>query len=267
MAEIFTPSPSQLSRLTDEEYQSFLAITMGQIQRIDSATDYPAPDAPPEEIAQWIIEQRAKAERDMEPIILALMAGGAIDDFERGLSEVVVGAAIIALLLAVGGMEGLRRKQSPKSFVLITRDAIKRQIDAIRGTADAIADGRETIGRIRQGIQRRSQVIRESYERNRHLDLIASRFHNEGKRFLTSPHPCPDCPRYERREWTPLTQIVPIATACVCRGNCKCRIVTRFNPNLALQELTGGNLLNRVERARAFQDEVYQEYLSRHNWA
>jgi hypothetical protein len=268
MAELFTPSLSQLSRLTKEEYQIFLDITMGQIQAIDSANDIPSPDSPPEEIAQWIIEQRAQMERNLEPIVSALLLGRtSISGYERNFTSETVNFALMALLLAVGGINGLRRKASPRSFILQTRDTIRRSIDAIRGSADIMAGGRETLGRIKAGIRRRSQVIRESYERNRHLDLIVSRSHNEGKRFLTSPHPCPDCPRYERKEWTPLAEIVPIATACVCKGNCKCRIVTRYNPQLAIQQLMGGSLTNQVERAKTFQDKTYQDYLSRHGWS
>jgi len=43
------------------------------------------------------------------------------------------------------------------------------------------------------------------------------------KRLLTpGVQHCPECINYERREWTPIEDIIPVGVACSCRGRCRC---------------------------------------------
>ena len=170
------------------------------------------------------------------------------------------------MLLAIGGVQRLRQSTVLRETVLDAKRLIDGNLRATKRTADRIADGELTPNQIRDQARRRSLGVRSGFSSAAIIDRMVAQFHNEGRRVLNSPHPCPDCPLHQRLDYVPITEIVPVGTYCVCKANCKCQVFTRFNPALALQDLLGGNLLNRVQKRSEFLERTEQEYLERHGW-
>lgn len=251
--ERFEPLPGQLDRLSPSEYEALSELTLADLQAADN------------ELPGSIEELEARLRRQIEtPTQRLLNNVGTIADWERRVAEAVVLSMLAAFLLAWGGLQQLRGQQRPRRLLVFAKDSVQTGLDAIRYNGDRIASGQLTPGQLQGNIlNRRSHGSREAYERARHLDLMVNRGHNEGKRLLTPGENCPDCPTHQRTAWTPLEEIVPLGTFCVCQAACKCRLITRFNPELAMQQLMGGNLLNQVERAQRFQDAAERQWRSR----
>lgn len=268
MIEKFTPNPSQLDRLSDEEYAEISAITIAKLQAVESSLDIPDISSLTEaEIEAWLLEQQTKLERDIEADVAGLIDERTpLKDFEREIADLVVSAALVALLFAVGGLSSLRSKQSARAFVRQANRTINDNITGLRRATDRIANRELTVKQIGQAGRRRGLSVQQGFSRSELLNNIATRFHNEGMRTLGSSHPCPDCPLYVTGGYVAIEEIVPIATACVCGLHCKCRITTRFNPQRALDELTNDSIIDRVNRYESSLEQTQAEYLSRHGW-
>lgn len=257
MIDPFIPAPSQQQRLSDAEYEAISGVTLAKLTELENSTTLPSPD----NVDDYAAELIAQLQRDMSPSTEALLSGQyAIADWEKDIARIVVSAILLGLLAAVGGVAGLQSQQDPVGFLQFAKSSIEIELAAVKANAAKVAAGTMTAGQILGSIKRRSLSFRASFERSMHSALIASGTANEGRRLLTSPHPCPNCPDYERTDWVPLTDIVPIASMCVCQSFCKCRIYTRFNPQRALQEIGNGQFANRVERARDFQARTEAEW-------
>jgi hypothetical protein len=255
----FIPTAAQQDQLSDEDYAALAIITLALLQRVEQSIIFPTEA----EIDNFTAEYRASMERTMLPPTEALLAGDVpVAEWERDIADAVVAAVLLGLLLAVGGVDGLRSQFSPRGILQFSKASLVGDLRAVRHNARRIAGGELTPGQILAGLKRRSQSFRGSYERTKHSVLIASGVANEGRRFLTSPHPCPNCPDYEQRDWVSLTEIIPVATLCVCQSHCKCRVETRFNPQRALEELSGGSFSDRIQRAAAFQSETESRWRS-----
>ena len=260
MIDPFTPTAAQQAdELSDDDYAALAVITLALLLSIEGRTTLPNET----DLENYADSIRAELEREMTPPTESLLSGeSAIAQWEQAIAEAVVAAVLLGLLVAIGGVEGLRTQRDPRGILQFTKASLVGDLRAIRHNARRIGRGELTPGQILAGIKRRSRAFRGSYERTKHTLLIASGAANEGKRLLTSPHPCPNCPDYERLEWTPLTEIVPIATLCVCQSHCKCRIITRFNPQRALEEITGGTFSDRIRRAAEYQAGVEEQWRS-----
>lgn len=264
MTELFNPSSSQLTRLEDALYKKTGQVTLTRLSDIDSTAELPNPDDA-DIMAEVVEDQRLKLEREIRGIAEELIDGGSIEAWERATSEAVSDALLLALLLGFGGVEEIRQSPDPRTTIGMVVDLIQGQLRAIRRNGDRISQG-ISLGQLRDIPRRRSLSFRSGYETSRIARSMMSQFHNEGIRLLNSPHPCPDCPLYQKVDWVPLGEIVPVATFCVCQSNCKCSIRTRFNPARVIQDLQGGTLLNQMGRRRKFMQQAEQEYLGRHGW-
>jgi hypothetical protein len=257
--EPFTPTESQQSRMSEDDYAAMTAITLAALSRVEIENALPD-GAAVDDFA--VAYQLALYEEMLHPTQAILDGGAAIADWEQAISGSVVTAVLLGLLIGVGGVAGLRSQFNPRGILQFTKASLIADLRAVQYNAEQIALARKTPGQILAILQRRSNAMRGSYERTKHAVLIASGVANEGRRMLGSVHPCPNCPDYERLDWVPLTEIVPVATLCLCQSFCQCRVETRFNPQRALEEMTGGTLANRVERAAAFQSEVETRWQS-----
>lgn len=265
MAELFEPAIGQLARLSEEGYDTITQVTLARITEIEDDADLPDPDDQ-DAVANEIEEQRMALERGIESFTEELIEGDTIESWEEKLAESVSSALLLALLIGFGGSEPIRQQSESRTIIGMIVDLIRGQRRAIKNNADVIGDGNMTTGKLRDIPRRRSLSFKSGYETSRIANNMFSRFHNEGVRSLGVAHHCPDCPLYERLDWVPINEIIPIATFCVCQSNCKCSVITRFNPARVIQDLQGGSLFNQVSRRREFMQQAEQDYLRRHDW-
>lgn len=263
MIEKFQPTTAQLTRLSQEAYAEFEAISLAKLRQIEAASPI---DLETESKESESLKLRAQAELQLQQPIDDFLSGGTLATLEETIGDTVSTGLLLAMLLAVGGVDRLRQSRFLRDTVLDTRRLIQGNLRATQRNADRIAEGELTEGQIKDQARRRSLGIRSGFSSASLLDRMVSRFHNEGIRRLTSAHPCPDCPQYQRLNYVPLEEIVPIATFCACGSNCKCQIQSRFNPARALQDLVSGNLIDRVQRRDEFMRNTENAYLARHGW-
>lgn len=264
-SEIFQPSTEQLTRLSEDAYRELSRITLRKLLESESKLELPDPELIEELNAVTLLEQQ-RLQRKIESIVEELIEGDTVESFEKKVAESITAALLLALLLAVGGTARLRRQAQARTIIEIAKQIITGQHRAIARNGDRIVSNGFTIGQLRDIPRRRALAFRSAYEVARHVYDMVGRGHNEGKRFLNSPHPCPSCPSYERPDWVPISDIVPPATFCLCQSNCKCTTISRFNPQRALQELQGGSLSDQVLRSRDFLIQTEQDFLRQNNW-
>ena len=265
-AELFIPAVDQLARLSEDAYEEFGQVTMRRLTQLDVLVSQ-AEEPDDEELTALMAAERQSLESGLEPIIEAVIEGAPIETFEQQAAESVSSALLLAMLLSFAGLNRLRQQAEARAIIGITGDLIKGQLRAIRGNADSLASGGVTLGRARDIPRRRSLGVRSAFETARLTWNMTARRHNVGKRWVNSPHPCPDCPGYDTNgEYILIEQIVPVATFCVCQSSCKCRVATKFDPQFAIQQLQGGSLTEQVQRSRSFLRQTEQDYLKRHGW-
>ena len=259
MSEPFIPTEAQQGRLSDEDYAALALITLGLLQRVERENTLPSQA----DLDAYIQQSQVAIRRRMMPPTEALLAGDAsLAEWEQAMAEAVAYAIILGLLLASGGVDGLRNTRDPRAVLQFTKTALRGDLRGVRFSANRIANGDMSPAQILASLQRRSGGVMRSYHGAALALLLLSGEANEGIRRLGSQHPCPDCPDYETPGWTPLEDIVPIGNLCRCQLHCKCTLITRYSPIRALQNLTGGSLTNRVQRAAQYQSEVEQRWLS-----
>lgn len=259
MTEPFIPTEAQQGRLSEEEYAALALITLGLLQRIERENTLPSRD----DVEAYIQRTQAQIRTRMVPPTEAMLDGNAsVAEWEQAISDSVVNAVILGLLLASGGVDGIRNTQDPRAVLQFTKTALVADLRGVRFSADRIAAGEMTPDQILASLTRRSGSLFRNYNSAVLVLTLAYGQANEGIRRLGSQHPCPNCPDYERPNWTPLEEIIPPGNLCLCQLHCKCTLITRYNPVRALQNLAGGSLTSRVQRAAAYQSEVEQQWLS-----
>ena len=258
-------SPTQLTRASESELLAYGDITIARLRQIESDNDIP--DLRESEIEEYLESQQQALERELQAISEQLIQRQInLDEYERLAAELVSAAMLVALLAAFGGTENLRRSPYGREYIRQVSRAIRGEVRAIIATGNKIESGDLTIAQFLATRSRRAMAFVSTFRTAQIFKNIAENNHNEGIRRLTSVEPCPDCPGYQQLSWVPIEDIVPVATYCVCKGNCKCEVITRFNPDRALAQLTGGTITQRVTRyGQALQD-VEDAFLRRHNF-
>lgn len=266
MAELLELSPQQLSRVSESDLLAYADITRRRLNDIDRDNDIPDIDDLSESERQDYLEsQRAILERQLSNINAELTNEQiSLEQWERLCSEVVSASILLILLFNHGGWASLQTSANAVSIIRQASDDIRSQVRAIISTADKVASGEYTLGQFLDTSRRRGASVFVSYHLNDVVRRISQDNHNEGIRRLTSKEPCPDCPGYQVLNWSPIETIVPVASYCVCGGECKCEIETRFNPQLALQQLTGGSITQRVSRYLTAMDYVESSFLEKY---
>ena len=266
MIEKFQPSTDQIARLSEEAYEDFLAITLNRLEQVEAESPISVEEVPEDEQQTVLLSIQQSTQAALEQPTEQFLSGGSLQNLESTIAEAVSSSLLLAMLLAMGGFQKARQDPGIRENVLTTRDLIQGQFRATQRTGDRIIDGQLTPNQIRRQSARRALGVRSGFSSASIVNRMTGMFHNEGIRLLTSAHPCTDCPMHERRSWTSLDDIVPVATYCVCGANCKCKITTRFNPARALSDLASGNLLGQVSRRREMMAEAERQYLARHGW-
>lgn len=162
------------------------------------------------------------------------------------------------------GFDNLVRKRSAQQLIDDARDAIKTEINAFRQNTTALLNGKYSERQIRLSPFRRSSVVRSVQSGDILINQVLEKFHNEGRRFIQSSHPCPDCPLYQTNGWVPISEVVPIGRFCVCQRRCKCKIETRFNPLTAIKQVFDPR--NWFKRHRGKLQSTERAFLARHGW-
>lgn len=267
MIEKFQPSIAQLTRLSQDAYDNFAAISLARLQQIEITSPIDVVEVPESDREDAIAALRLQSEQQMAQPIEDFLDGGMLADLEEQIADTIAVGILLAMLLALGGVQKLRQSAALRGIVLDTRRILQGNLRAAQRTADKIGQGQLTPNQIKDQARRRSLGIRAGFSSAGLLDRMVSGIHNEAKRSLTSPHPCPSCPQYDTKGiYIPIGQVVPVGTYCLCQSNCACKIVTRFSLERALQDLLGGNLLNRVQRRSEFMAQVEERYLRQNGW-
>lgn len=249
MIDRFTPAPSQASQLTPEQLEAFSQITLARLQDIEASEDIPDFSSMSEsEIEAWLQQYRATAETEMRRELEQLLDGDStIADIENVILETVATGVIVVFLASVGGTLGLQTQQSPVVLVRQLSANIRSAARATARNAQRIIAGELTPNQILAIAGRRALAFQADWHQFQMFDAIANRGHNEAYRVLGVANHCPDCVAYEQPQWTAINNVVPVATSCVCQAQCHCRVFTRFNPQRALEELSSGSLIDRVQ--------------------
>lgn len=139
---------------------------------------------------------------------------------------------LIAVIIGAGGHIALNANRQNKLYFEQLRDDL---IDIAAGMAVftlAILAGEKTAGQIRGWAKYQARTVFRNFNK---ADLLTKKVvprHNEAMRLLdiTAKH-CSECPAYDTGgQWVDINDVVPPTVACSCRMNCKCTVITRFNP-------------------------------------
>lgn len=266
MIEPFSPLLSQLSRLSEQEYEALIAVTLRELLRLDSLSELPDIDGlSAEETANIIAQERARLEAQIQVLSEQLLAGGTLADFEREMARAISIGMLLLLLFANGGIRRLQSSRISRQIIRRHNDLARRSIKAIQGLGDKIAQGKLTPGQIGASARRRSSDPIADFHTAELLNKIANQGHNEAIRMLDPlARHCPDCPGYQTRGWVPIGEVMPVGWACVCGGRCRCSVYTRFNPSRAIQELQGGSLSDQVTNAIVKQDQAMANFKTKY---
>lgn len=153
------------------------------------------------------------------------------------MSEEMKSLHLRAGLLGSGGKNNV----SSKAYGAIG-NRLREEYGFLREFISEIKDGQMTSDRIvwRTGLYAKAAISTRS-----RAELIDRQ--NQGivyaKRFLEpGANHCPSCPNYERRQWTPIEEIVPVGYLCECRRNCRCDIEYFLGNVSTLERSLGANI-------------------------
>ncbi len=182
-------------------------------------------------VAAFEDRESVKAKAKIKGLAKDLVGGRiTLQDFQTNMISQLKESHIRMGLLASGGKDGI----SNNGYLGIAR-TLKQQYKYLNGFAKAISNGELSEKQIiaRAGMYARSFLT--SYSQ---AELISRKENGVqyAKRLLDAQADhCDDCIRHERRDWTPIEDIVPRGTNCRCHHNCKCNVVfaaQHMNPNL-----------------------------------
>lgn len=152
-----------------------------------------------------------------------------LQQYHERMARDIVNGHIRMAELGAGGRRQLTRRHWEMLRDQLYGDGPGRgDLNRLQRHIERIALGELTEAQIRDRSRRYGSNVAPSYEGSRHVSLSRDgRW--QGRRFLdpAALH-CPDCPDYERLEWVPAGEIVPVGDACACRGNCRCRVQYRL---------------------------------------
>jgi hypothetical protein len=188
---------------------------------------------PPTEIALLIEAEQQALTRRFETATEAYLAGDiTLEEWERRLADDSKTGFVIIALLIFGGLALLARNPRGSAIWGTTGAALREHIGGIAGYGQRLAEGLRSPAQLRGYVKYKARGIRPIAAQLKKDSAIALGF-NEGRRFLdpTARH-CVQCPGYERTDWVPIDEIVPLGVGCDCRGRCRCSIQYRRNLNV-----------------------------------
>jgi len=186
----------------------------------------------------------------------------AIADFEkRALQETKSSISRMAMMGAGG------KQAFGQDYKKMAQSLVSDRAASLYKLSEQIRDGVLSEAQIRDRARRQATSVFQSYNQADFLQRIEGRGHNEAMRSLAggAAH-CSDCPGYATQgEYFPIESVVPVGTACICGGYCRCQVKTRLNRERALQEMMAGGLIDRVAGAQARQESVADKFRDRYN--
>lgn len=165
------------------------------------------------------IAQQAGAEVDA--LARKLIAGTINEaEFAIGMAEQIKRGHRAMAILSYGGAENM----TPKEWGRVGQ-LVKAQNGFLANFVNQIENGEVALG---DALAARARLYMEalygSYQ-NLSLDREKKAGVMMAKRLLSAAQHCPQCPGYQRTEWTPIDEITPIGVNCDCKVNCRCTIV------------------------------------------
>ncbi|MEM9948576.1 MAG: hypothetical protein AAF810_21280 [Cyanobacteria bacterium P01_D01_bin.36] len=150
-------------------------------------------------------------------------------DYHQRMARDIVNGHIRMMQLGAGGRRQVTNAHWERLKDQLYGDGPGRgDLRRLQRHVERIQNGTLTEAQIRDRSRRYGANVAPSYEDARHSSLVQDgRW--EGRRFLDpfAAH-CEDCPAYEQPDWAPASEIVPVGSACRCRGNCRCRTEFRL---------------------------------------
>lgn len=147
-----------------------------------------------------------------------------LPEFQTLMIDELKGSHLRMALLSSGGKNGISN-----NGYLSTARTLKEQYRYLNGFVNAIASGEMTENGIinRAGMYANSSAIAfNNAEKVNRIENGAV----YGRRVLDpQAQHCASCIKYERKEWTPVEEIVPRGTNCECHQNCKCTVFYSYN--------------------------------------
>lgn len=170
----------------------------------------------------------------LERLVTELLDGQiSLADWEtRSLIE-IKNAAIRMTGLAAGGMDGIGA-----SHLQILSSHVTFQSERLSRLRDQLINGELSEAQFRYRMSLFARSARSIFFRQQHDTRVNYEQFNEARRRLDpqSEH-CPECIRYQTRDWVPSFQVVPQAVECSCSNNCRCAVNYRRNPSAAINNL------------------------------
>ena len=152
-----------------------------------------------------------------------------LQQYHERMARDIVNGHIRMMEFGAGGRRQLTRRHWKRLREQLYGDGPGRgDLRRLQRYIERIRSGELTEAQIRDRSRRYGANVAPSYENGRHANLISGE-RWEGRRFLDpATRHCPQCPSYERTDWVPASEIVPVGDACDCRGNCRCRTEFRL---------------------------------------
>ena len=150
-----------------------------------------------------------------------------LEEWERKVAGESKTAFVIITLLVFGGLALLSRNPQSRQIWKQTGETLREHLRGVNGFSMHVESGDRSAKQLQAYVGYKARGIRPLYAKLRKQAAISAGF-TEARRFLdpSSQH-CPQCPGYERFEWVPIDEIVPVGEACDCQGRCRCRVQYR----------------------------------------
>ena len=149
-----------------------------------------------------------------------------VGNWQRAMVSEIKSLHLRSALLASGGEQGLSNR-----VLGATGRRLRQEYDALKAFSFQIEKGELSPAQI---LSRSQSYTRQAITAFSTAELI-TRADNGAvtarRKLDPAAKHCPECPRYQTNGFVPLENVVPIGVACTCRGNCRCVISYRFDPN------------------------------------
>lgn len=164
-----------------------------------------------------------------------------IEDFQRDAKAIVKEGVMQMALLGAGGAESAdARIYGAAGYQL------RMAYASIGKLGEKLAAGELTTGQAIDRARRLSLGTRQAFHRAEQLQKARDGFTLAKRTLAPGFKHCNECPALESGGYVPISEIVPVGTACSCGGNCKC-LVTFKKAGPGEIDLSGGSLVEQVE--------------------
>ena len=203
---------------------------------------------PNAEIKQILELEQQRVTRQFEDATTEYLDGDiTVEEWERRIIDEQKTAGIIAVLFALGGIAFLMSNRNRGVILRGVGDRLRASGKGVSGFGTLLSNGDRSPKRLKAYVRYKARDIRPTFNSVAHEGRKLAGY-NEGRRFLDPSvvKHCESCPGYERREWVPIDEIVPVGVDCECAGRCKCWVQYRFNLNREgpLRAIRNTNSLN-----------------------